>query len=146
MVTDETGLSVIRDFALALDREDYVIAKSFLATECIYQVGFTVLRGPDEIIASYRSSSDWAAANIESITYESSVGFANNAYVVVFVDYIRHGGKELIHTSQQKMMLNASMKISYIEHRELPGERESLRAFFSEMGIHYPERETFAFE
>jgi len=30
MVTDKTGLSVIRDFALALDHEDYVIARGFL--------------------------------------------------------------------------------------------------------------------
>ena len=141
MFIDETGLSVIRDFALALDREDYVIAKRFLATECIYQIGSTILQGADEIIASYKSSGDWAAAHIESITYQSSVKLTNNAYVVVFVDHLRHGGKELIHTSQQKMILNASMKISYIEHRDLPGERESLRAFFSEMEIDYPGRE-----
>jgi hypothetical protein len=129
-------MKVVEQFAAALDREDYGAARALLSPDCTYQVRSKVLRGPDSIVGSYKANGEWGAANIDSIEYRSHIEEnVGKRFVVRYEDHLLHSGKRLTHACQQLVELDASGRISRIEHMDLPGEREALEAFFRETGI-----------
>jgi hypothetical protein len=129
-------IEVVKNFAEALDREDYEVARSLLAPDCTYRVRSKVLLGPDAIIGSYKGSAEWGAANIDSVMYKSRVeAVTDDRFVVRFEDCLRHHGKSLTYASQQLVELDSYGRIRQIEHQDLPGEVERLEAFLREMGI-----------
>jgi hypothetical protein len=129
-------IEVVKEFAAALDRQDYEVAGGLLAPDCTYRVRSKVLVGPDAIIGSYKDSAQWGAAHIDSVEYRSRVEpIADSRFVIRFEDCIQHLGKNLTHATQQLVELNASGKIRQIEHQDLPGEVEALEAFFRAAGI-----------
>ncbi|MEM8532214.1 MAG: nuclear transport factor 2 family protein [Chloroflexota bacterium] len=137
MATHLEQMKVVEQFAAALDNEDYEAAYTLLSPTCTYEISERVLRGSDSIIASYRANGEWVAANIDSVTYRSSIeeDIDGDRFLVRFEDQLTHKGKQLTHACQQIMQLDASGKINRIEHRDLPGEPEALKAFFQEVGI-----------
>ena len=137
MTTHLEQMKVIERFAIALDNEDYETAHALLSPTCTYEIGERVLSGPDAIIASYKANGEWVAANIDSVTYRSSIeeDVDVDSFFVRFEDQLTHKGKQLTHACQQIMQLDASGKINRIEHRDLPGEPEALKVFFQEVGI-----------
>ena len=137
MTTHAEQMRVVEQFATALDNEDYEAAHAFLSPTCTYEIGERALKGPDSIIASYKANGEWVASNINSVTYRSSIkeDVDDDRFFVRFEDQLIHKGKQLTHACQQMMKLDASGKINRIEHRDLPGEPEALKAFFQEVGI-----------
>ena len=129
--------TVAEQFAQALDREDYGIARRLLSEDCISQNRGAVFVGPAEIISSYRASSEQAAQKFDEIAYASSVDVAPEprAAVITFEDRIRHRDQTLVHRCRQVVRLDTDGRISAIEHCDLPGERESLQSFLANVGL-----------
>lgn len=131
-------LAVAARFAHALDREDYGAAAACLAPTCEYSIGSEMHRGPEAIIATYRESGEWAAAQLDSVRYESSVRPSVDApggAIVTFTDHIEARGHRLAHRSEQRLWFDEAGRIRLIEHVDLPGERDALEVFFAQVGI-----------
>ena len=89
------------------------------------------LTGPRAIVDEYRREGDAAAERLDSITQESAVRReAGNTAVITFTDRVRHAGRELVHTCEQVIEVDGEGLVTRIEHRDLPGEPEALRAFY----------------
>ena len=65
------GIETIRQFAIALDKEQFAAAATMLADACLYDTGEETLRGPQEIIATYRDHADRARATFDVVEYDS---------------------------------------------------------------------------
>lgn len=126
--------NVVR-FAAALDREDYDEAARYLAEWCEYDTGGEVIVGREAILASYRSSSDWGRANLDSVRYESAVRDEQGAVVITYTDIIEHAGIGHTYRCEQAVVLDADGLIAHIAHRELPGEAEALAAYWERIGV-----------
>ena len=123
-------------FARALDREDYDAAAACIHPECAYVVAGACHRGPDAIVSSYREAGVWGAANLDAVEFESSVRLeADRRAVVTFVDHLRRRGEGWTYRCEQVLDFDEDGLIRRIEHRELPGEAEALRAFFERVGV-----------
>jgi len=142
------ALSIAQQFAHALDYEDYETATMLISPECIYRIGEKTITGSEAIIASYRESGDWAKANLDRIEYESRVEIDDDGRAVIsFVDHLQHEGESLTHTCRQILTVMPQKSpaedpknhlpclITSIEHHDLPGEREAVRAFNDRHGI-----------
>jgi len=129
---EETALR----FAQALDREDYESAAACLAATCEYTIGEDTHRGHEAILASYRSSGDWAAAHLDGIRYESAVRPGESGEVVIeFTDHLEHAGRKHTHRCEQHLAFDDGGHIARIRHVDLPGESEALQDFFEAVGL-----------
>jgi hypothetical protein len=129
-------LDSARRFAQALDREDYVVAASCLAPDCVYAIHGRVLCGSEAIVASYREAGEWGAGQLDHVRFESSVraGETGGA-IVTFVDHLERRSQRHTHRCEQRLELDAEGLVRRIEHVDLPGEREALEGFFTRAGI-----------
>lgn len=129
-------LQVARTLARALDEEDYATAIGLLSPGCTYRIHSSTFTGPEAIVAEYRKNGDAASERFDSIAYESAVRReAGNTAVITFTDRVRHAGRELVHTCEQLVELDAAGLVRRIEHRDLPGEQEALDAFYRAVGL-----------
>lgn len=132
----DRALGTARAFARALDEEDYAAAHRLLSPTCVYRYQDATFQGPDAIVAEYRKNGDAVAELFDAIAYESDVERATESQAVItFVDRIRHGAYELVHTCEQHVTLDDEGLIKKIEHRDLPGEQEALDAFYRVTGL-----------
>jgi hypothetical protein len=123
-------------FAQALDREDYASAGECLAAVCEYRIGDDVHRGREAILASYRSSGDWATAHLDGVRYESSVRPGEEGEVVIeFTDHLEHAGQKHTHRCEQHLAFDDSGRIARIRHVDHSGEPEALQRFFEAAGL-----------
>ena len=127
---------IAKQFAQALDNEDYLAAQQLLSPQCSYDMRGSVSTEPSSIIESYKASGEWAARELDSIEYESTVErSANGEAVIIFIDRIQHQGKELVHRCQQIIRLDNTGLIFHIQHKDLPGELEALQTFLRQVGL-----------
>ena len=128
---------VVAKLARALDGDDFPAARACLAADCVYETKRETLRGPEAIIASYAAASAWARRAFDDVRYESQVGaIAGATASVTFTDYLlKAGGRWHRYRCQQEFTVDADDRIARIVHREIPGERERLDAYFAECGI-----------
>ena len=63
--------SIARQFADALDRDDFASAEGLLASTCLYQARDGEFSGVAAVITSYREASVWAKGNLDLIEYAS---------------------------------------------------------------------------
>lgn len=132
----DATLEVATQFARALDEEDYPAARALLAPDCDYEIRGDTHRGPDAIVASYKGNGDEAARKFDTIEYDSAVRLeAPTRAVIQFTDRIRHAGQSFTHICEQHVTVNADRLITRIEHRDLPGERERLEAFKTDLRL-----------
>lgn len=130
------ALETARALAEALDRSDEAAARPLLAPGCVYDLGGRRLVGPDAILASYRASAEWATAHFDQVRYESRVRPETAGRVAVtYVDHLARGGRSLTYTCEQWLTVDADGRVARIEHRDLPGEPEALRAYFDAVGL-----------
>ena len=128
--------SIAKQFAEALDLDDFATAESLLASECVYEARAGEIMGATAIVSSYREASAWAKDHLDSIQYASRVEDANESRAaVIFIDHITHQGKSHSYQCQQLLSFGANGNIVRIQHVELPGQREALNAFFATVGI-----------
>lgn len=127
---------MVRELAAALDRDDFAAAAALIAEGCEYRIGGRVLRGPAEIVASYRASSQWARARLDGVAYESEVEPPCPSGIGVrFFDHLTVGGRRHTHVCRQVFTVGAEGRVTRIVHHDLPGEPESLRAFLEACGV-----------
>lgn len=135
--TTSDALAIVQRLAAALDADDFISARALLADQCLYLGATETRRGAEEIIASYADASAWAHRTFDEVRYASEVGPAAGTTVpVFFTDYLfKAGGRWHRYRCRQDFTVGAGGRIARIVHRDLPGEREALDAFFQENGI-----------
>jgi len=127
---------VVRELARALDRDDFATAAGLIAQNCVYDTGREVLRGTDDIVASYQANSAWGRAQFDELLFQSKVEPPVGPRVEVrFVDIIRKGELEYRHECIQEFTVGRQGKVVKIVHQDLPGETEALYDFFRRCGI-----------
>jgi len=130
-----SSLAVAQQFATALDRDDYEAAGRVIYRDCAYAIDGETIIGRDAIVDSYLAVSDTGRAAFDSLEYDSSVSMDDDATAVIdFLDILIHNGTRHEHRCQQILTIEGGW-ITRIEHRDLPGERESLEAFKRDVGI-----------
>ena len=137
---DDPTREIARQFADALDRDDYGTAADFLTPETTYTIHGRLFIGPDEILARYRDSSEWAHSAFDRIDYESSVELLDDDRVrVTFIDRITHAGETLEHEARQILRIDPEDEaIEGIKHVDLPEESEKIEEFFRKTGVDRP--------
>ncbi|MFB6374728.1 MAG: hypothetical protein ABEN55_16775, partial [Bradymonadaceae bacterium] len=131
---------VARQFAAALDRDDYETARTFLTEETTYTIHGKLYIGVEQIIDRYRRSSEWATSTFDQVAYESSVEpLEENRVRVTFVDHITHGDETLDHTARQVLTVDPEREvIDGIKHDDHADEDESIEDFFEKTGVSRP--------
>jgi hypothetical protein len=123
-------------FARALDADDFDGAESMLAPGCVYVFRGARIEGAAAVMAPYRENGARALRLFDEVRYESSVVSAEGDEATLgFVDHLRKGEGRLVHRCHQRLRFDEAGKISHIEHVDLPGEREALKAFCEAFGI-----------
>lgn len=129
-------LQIARQFAQALDAEDYPAARALLADGCVYTIRGETHRGPEAIVASYRANGDSGRETFDAIEYESRVEPLNETTAVIrFVDHLTHRGERFTFECEQRITVNEAGRIDAIEHIDLPGQREAFTAFMQRVGL-----------
>lgn len=124
-------LDLTRQFAQALDRDDFAAAAAFMAADCSYALRGQTIDGREAIIASYRSASEGGRSKLDTIVFESSVKqLSGDCTLISYADHLTCKGLQHTHRCEQAVTFNAQGLICHIEHRDLPDEREALAAFF----------------
>lgn len=123
--------------AVALDADDFAAAGKHLADDCVYEGASETFRGAQAIIRSYSDASAWAHRTFDEVRYESRVGAPDGDTVpVTFIDYLlKAGGRWHRYRCVQEFTVGRDGRIARIVHHDLPGERESLDAYFRECGV-----------
>ncbi len=136
----EDRVEVARQFAHALDHDDFVTTAKLLTPDCVYTIHEQQIIGPEAICDAYREATKWAHENLDKIEYLSEVTLREDGCcTITFIDLISHGGVKHQHTCQQIVLIKDYL-ISRIQHVELPGEREAVEKFFTMVGIQQPKQ------
>jgi len=127
-------IDIVRRFAIALDEEDYEVAKSVLAPDCVYLFREKTYNGADAIVESYQGNGE-AAKSFDEVRYGSSVRNGIGEWIVIeFWDELHHRGERLRHVCEQWARVEND-EIVLIQHHDLEGQREQLVAFKRKMGF-----------
>jgi len=128
-------LETAQSLANALDQSDYERASALFHPGCVYDLGEKRITGRDEIVASYRAADDWGRATLDTVIFESTTtSLDDGRFAVDYLDRLCHQGQQHEHRCRQILTLD-NAQIVHIEHVDLPGEPEALRAFFERVGV-----------
>lgn len=124
-------------FAAALDADDFEAAMKLLSPGCVYQRSREIeIRGPEQIIQSYKESSKRAREMFDSVLYSSDVmSTSETAAELLFLDHLEAGGESHVYRARQHLDFDIDGAIIRIRHEEIPGEREKLDKFIKELGL-----------
>ena len=130
------GHRVARQFAQALDGEDYPTVKSLLAADCVYESPSGMLRGQEDILKSYRENGEQAHHWFGTIAFESQIIKSDDiSATILFIDHLTHSKGKHTYRCQQKLQFNSQGKIFKIIHQEIETERQLLDEFFAQCGL-----------
>lgn len=122
--------TVARQFAVALDAEDYATAQAWLADACTFDCRGQRYMGPAAIIAAYRSNGSSARDRFDSISYRSDVSAIDLDHARIrFTDFLSRAGENFVFECEQIVTVDRDGRISAIEHVDLDGAREALADF-----------------
>jgi SAM-dependent methyltransferase len=132
-------IGVAREFAACLDRREYEALREFVTDNCVYEFRGTQITGPDAIVAAYRDATEWAFEAFDQVKFASSVAPETDCTArITFIDRLTKNSHQHQHTCQQLVAVDETGRIARITHGDLPGEAESLDAFFATHNIHRP--------
>ena len=132
----QRNLDVARRFASALDRDDFALAQALLSDDCVYHIREQTHTGAAAIIETYRAASEWAACAFDAIKYDSSIEALDDGRIAItFLDRLRHKGLAHKHRCRQIVTIDQAVRITRIEHEDLPGEPEAVQSFLDRVGI-----------
>ena len=125
----------------SLDRNDFVGAAMYIATDCIYDVRGDEIVGSAAILASYADTATWVEKVFDEVRYESTVEEpAGDTVSVLYTDYLmKVPGQWHRHRCRQHLTVGAEGRVVKIVHEDLPGEVEGLERYFEACGIVRPE-------
>ena len=127
-------ITVVHEFASALDDGNYEALAGLLAENCEYQTNHGSITGQEAIVASYRSHDEWARTHIERVLYESSVRLEEDHAIVTFIDKLEHHGRAHTYACEQLVYVDLGL-IHRIVHREIEGQRQSVDLFLQGIGL-----------
>ena len=126
-----TSLSAAAQLATALDTSNFDEAERLLAPDCIYTIQNKRYDGAATIVDAYRSSDTWAQTHIDCIEYDSSLQLLDDGRVeITYLDRLAHE-----HRCIQVLTFNEDDRVVHIEHIDIEGEPEALKAFFDSVGL-----------
>lgn len=135
--TPELVTRVATALARALERNDFIGAAEWIATDCLYEVRGEAIAGSAEILASYAHTATWAQQQFDEIRNESEVGApVGDTAPVLYTDYLmKVPGRWHRHRCRQHLTVGAEERVVHILHEDLPGEVDALEVYFKECGI-----------
>lgn len=134
MSTD--NLATARRFAEALDRDDFDTAAGMLAEHVIYDAPNGRLDSRDAVIDSYARNARWARQAFDELTFRSDVQMlATDRAEILYTDETMHRGVHHVYQCRQIITFDDTGRITHIEHREIPGEKEDLESFLDRVGV-----------
>lgn len=129
-------------WAAALDADEFDRLTGMLGPGCSYRTPQGVITGAEEIVASYRSNSDWAHETFDMITWESECRLEEEGTVLItFIDTTEHLGEHHVYRCQQRVGFDDSSRIVHIEHLPIAEEERKLAEFFERIGVSSAEPE-----
>ena len=136
----ETVTRAATALSQALDRNDFVGAAMWIATDCVYDVRGDEIVGSAAILASYADTATWVEKVFDEVRYESAVEEpAGDTVGVLYTDYLmKVPGQWHRHRCRQHLTVGAEGRVVKIVHEDLPGEVESLERYFEACGIVRP--------
>ncbi|MDP7030344.1 MAG: hypothetical protein QF733_09000 [Phycisphaerales bacterium] len=121
--------------ARTLDQSGSTTAASVIAEGCAYTRPDTVITGRDAILASYRSADEWGQSSLDQVVFESSVRpHEDGRFAIEYLDLLTRRGHQHEHRCRQIVTVQAGL-ITHMEHVDLPGQPEALRACFEQVGV-----------
>jgi len=120
------------NFGHFLDQDDFVSFKSILDEKCIYEINDEILKGKDNIAGLYETNMKAGKAKFDKLEWGKSEikEVESNVFDVHFSDNLLHKGIQHNYRCKQRITINANCLVEKIVHMELPGERESLNAYY----------------
>ena len=136
----ETVTRVATALSQSLDRNDFVGAAMWIATDCVYDVRGEEIVGSAAILASYADTATWVEKVFDEVRYESVVEEpAGDTVSVLYTDYLmKVPGQWHRHRCRQHLTVGAEGRVVRIVHEDLPGEVEGLERYFEACGIERP--------
>lgn len=137
-MTDSTPVEdVARQFAQAIDAEDYAAAGKLLAGAVVYSFRGMRLLGRDKVIDSFSQSEQWTRRTFDEVHHDYSSHLVSESVVRVrYLDAVRCGEQRLNHRSEQLLEIDSDRGvITYITHIDVPGEAQRLEQFMTDCGL-----------
>ena len=137
MTTSNTVREVARQFARAIDVEDYKAAGKLLAGAAIYAYRGMRLVGRDKILDSFAQSEEWTRRTFEEVHHDSTIQPVSETMVRVrYIDDVVQADSRLRYQSEQLLEVDPERGlITHITHVDLPGETQKLDLFMKQCGL-----------
>lgn len=137
MTTTNSVQEVARQFARAIDVEDYKAAGKLLAGAAVYAFRGKRMVGRDKILDSFSKSEEWTKRTFDEVCHDSSIRPVSETVVRVrYIDDVSSGGSRLHHQSEQLLEVDPERGvITHITHVDLPGETQKLDLFMKQCGL-----------
>jgi hypothetical protein len=125
------SLQIVQQFATAVDSNRYEDAAKLLAVNCEYHYSEGNYQGRVSVINIYRMNHLQMKKMFDEVMYSSWVdNMTNGLFKINFLDKIRKGA--LWHELRSSQLIKCQNEfIVDIEHRDVAGEAEGLRAFYT---------------
>ncbi len=137
MNTSQSVQEIARQFARAIDVEDYKAAGKLLAGAAIYSFRGKRMLGRDKILDSFSQSEEWTKHTFDEVYHDNSIRPVSETVVRVrYIDDVSCDGQELHHQSEQLLEIDPERGvITHITHVDLPGEAQKLDLFMKRCGL-----------
>lgn len=137
MTTSTTVQEVARQFARAIDVEDYKAAGKLLAGAAIYAFRGRRMVGRDKILDSFEQSEEWTKRTFDEVYHDNSIRPVSETMVRVrYIDDVTCKEHRLHHQSEQLLEIDPERGvITHITHVDLPGETQKLDLFMKQCGL-----------
>ncbi|MDP4220394.1 MAG: hypothetical protein Q8916_03975 [Bacteroidota bacterium] len=124
------SLEIAKEFASMIDTGRYDEATQLLSDSCEYTYSEGKYQGRENIIFIYRMNDRESKKLFDEVSYASEVEPTDDGkFRINFVDSLRKGRSWHKVRSFQVLQIEEG-QIASIHHYEIPGEIESLRAFY----------------
>lgn len=127
----------VETLARALDADDFEGAAGTMSDQVVYTIGDRVLRGPEEIVASYREASEMARRLFDEVGYDHEVHPTEDpdTFRISYSDIFTVDGDTLAHEAEQHVTVAPGVGVVRIVDVEVPGERERVDEFLARHGL-----------
>ena len=126
-----------KKFGEYLDQDDFENFRTVLAENCNYEIGGQTLTTKDSIAGLYEKNMKEGKVKFDELVWGKSEikKVSEDQYDVYFSDFLKHKGISHNYKCKQRITINSDNLVERIDHMELPGERESLDAYYSQVGL-----------
>ncbi len=133
----DTKQTIAIKFGQYLDNDDYENFKSILAPVCIYEIGEEILKDKDAVAGLYEKNMKEGKLKFDELQWGKSrvEQVSDSQFDVYFSDFLKHKGISHNYNCKQRVTVNNENLVCEIVHMELPGEKESLLAYYQKVGL-----------